>query len=155
MKQLKLHMPNVTKIKYDQLKNKPLVFRLFSIFAEYFDDRIMTGKVFLDIYHLVHFLIFHSKEIYIRMLVQSKNSALTQTLLRLATKMGTLRIATDSVKIWSKYYPTFLLAGGISLLFLILLIYFFIINKFVFFSVFLPLLFLNSLCLAVAYVFID
>lgn len=137
-----------------------------SICADYFDNRIMTGKVFPDVYYLTVFLIKLLFKDTIRIYLAVYRSKPMQDILaflHLVAKMlmvfsiikFIVFVLRETINLWKKFYGELLALFTISTLITLFLLNLFTGQQLLFFVLFLPAELLNCLILAVVYCFIN
>lgn len=151
----------VEKIKYDT-KNKSFFPRMWTIWSEYFDLRIMTGKVFPDSIKLLIFLVKKFFKLSFFLLFLFYNSPPIKLVRYFASKLlfieGIKLFAVtlvDGLVLWGRYYYAFFIVFTLAFFSIFLLARLIQDSIVGFFITFLPLLLLNSFAQAILYLFID
>lgn len=152
---------SVEKIKYDT-KNKKFLPRMWAIWSEYFNVRIMSGKVFPDIFF---FTIFLTKKFY-RLLLQISRILIHTPPMKLFLFLISKLLLIQGIKVfmysildglvlWGKYYYVFFLSFLVAFSSIFILLRSLQNSVETFFILFIPLLLLNGYSLAILYYFID
>jgi|GEM_PF-2690418 len=139
----------VERIKYD-MNNKGPIRRLWTRWADYFDLRIMTGKVFIDIFNLYRFVFkIVSKTISFILLTIYKSKPFQY--LRSITPFA----ISDAFVLFGRYLYLFLLLFVLSFSSVFILLHFLQTSALLFFITLLPLLIFMTFSMAVIYFFIE
>lgn len=151
----------VEKINYDT-KNKSVFGRMWTTWADYFDLRIMTGKVFPDIIRLLIFLGKQLGKTVLSLILLFYNSPPMKVLRYFASKLLIFEgikifvvTIVDGAVLWGRYYYAFFLIFSLAFFSVFVLFRFLQDSIIGFFIVYLPLLLINSFSQAVLYVYID
>lgn len=139
----------VEKIKYD-LNNKGPIARLWIRWTDYFDLRIMTGKVFIDLFNLYHFVFKVVSKIISFILLSIYRSKPFQYI-RSITPFA----ISDAFVLFGRYLYLFLLLFVLSFSSVFILLHFLQTSALLFFITLLPLIVFMSFSMAVIYFFID
>lgn len=139
----------VEKIKYD-LNNKKPIAKLWTRWADYFDLRIMTGKVFIDIFNLYQFIFKVLTKIII-FLIQTIYKSKPFQYIRSITPFA----ISDALILCGKYLYLFLLLFVLSFSSVFISLHFLQTSALLFFITLLPLLVFTLFSMSVIYFFIN
>lgn len=146
-------MPSVTKIKYETEIKSPIK-RYWHNWTYYFDNRIMTGKFFSDIYFVFKLLAKKIFKIlaYITIIIYRSKPAqdilaflriLADKLLVISVINYLVYICVDGYKLWKRFYGELLAIFTIAVITAVILIAFFTSRELLFYILALPLGLIN------------